>query len=57
MTTETEQLLHRLADAKRQLDASPTRGGTSRTIIIEHYGNTVRRLASALIEEGYGKCK
>ena len=54
MNPEIEELLHRLADTKRQMDAAPTKGATSKAIICEHYGRTVRRLADALIAEGYG---
>ena len=57
MTEPTiDELLHRLADAKRAMDAYPKgRGVTSEAAVRQFYGDTVRRLADRLIAEGYGK--
>ena len=56
MTPRIDELMHRVASAKRAMDAHPKgKGATSDAMVRQFYADSVRRLSAALIAEGYGK--
>lgn len=56
VSKDIADLLHRLATAKRSMDAYPKgKGVTSEAVVRQFYADTLRRLADALIAEGYGE--